>query len=58
MAEVEYGGIKVGGSKLLLIIPLIGTLGGGLWAGFGVLQRLYGYERTDTRICCTRLIRV
>ena len=29
MAEVEYGGIKVGGSKLLLIIPLIGTLGGG-----------------------------
>ena len=34
MAEVEYGGIKVGGSKLLLIIPLIGTLGGGLWAGF------------------------
>ena len=30
MTEVEYGGIKVGGSKLLLIIPLIGTLGGGL----------------------------
>ena len=34
MAEVEYGGIRIGGSKLLLIIPLIGTLGGGLWAGF------------------------
>ena len=34
MAEVEYGGIKIGGSKLLLILPLIGTLGGGLWAGF------------------------
>ena len=34
MAEVEYGGIKVGGSKLLLVIPLIGTLGGRLWAGF------------------------
>ena len=34
MAEIEYGGIKVGGSKLLLILPLIGTLGGGLWAGF------------------------
>ena len=31
---VEYGGIKVGGSKLLLIIPLIGTLGGGLWDWF------------------------
>ena len=34
MAEIEYGGIKVGGSKLLLILPLIGTLGGGLWGGF------------------------
>lgn len=34
MAEVEYGGIKVSGSKLLLILPLVGTLGGGLWAGF------------------------
>ena len=34
MAEIEYGGIKVGGSKLLLIIPLLGTIGGGLWAGF------------------------
>jgi|10_taG_2_1085330.scaffolds.fasta_scaffold11472_5 hypothetical protein len=34
MAEVEYKGIKIGGSKLLLILPLIGTLGGGLWAGF------------------------
>ena len=34
MAEIEFGGIKVGGSKLLLVLPLIGTLGGGLWAGF------------------------
>ncbi len=34
MAEIEYGGIKVGGSRLLLVLPLIGTLGGGLWAGF------------------------
>jgi hypothetical protein len=34
MAEVEYGGIKVSGGKLLLILPLVGTLGGGLWAGF------------------------
>ena len=34
MAEIEYAGVKVGGSKLLLILPLIGTLGGGLWAGF------------------------
>ena len=34
MAEIEYEGIKVGGSKLLLVIPLLGTIGGGLWAGF------------------------
>ena len=26
MAEVEYKGIKIGGSKLLLVLPLIGTL--------------------------------
>ena len=29
MAEVEYKGIKVGGSKLLLIVPLLGTIIGG-----------------------------
>ena len=34
MAEIEYQGIKVGGSKLLLIIPLIGSIIGGLWGGF------------------------
>ena len=34
MAEIEYKGIKVGGSKLLFVIPLIGTLAGGLWGGF------------------------
>ena len=34
MAEVVYKGIKIGGSKLLLILPLLGTLGGGLWGGF------------------------
>jgi hypothetical protein len=34
MAEVEYGGVKVGGSKLLLIIPLLSMLGGGSWAAF------------------------
>ena len=34
MAQIEYAGVKVGGSKLLLIIPLISMIGGGLWAGF------------------------
>ena len=34
MAEIEYKGIKLGGSKLILILPLVGTLIGGLWGGF------------------------
>ena len=44
MAEVEYKGIKVGGSKLLLIIPLLGTIIGGLWGGFEVYQRYLSME--------------
>ena len=40
MAEVEYKGIKVGGSKLLLILPLLGTLIGGLWGGLELYNRL------------------
>ena len=44
MAEVEYKGIKVGGSKLLLIIPLIGTIVGGLWGGFEAYQRYLEME--------------
>lgn len=44
MAEVEIGDVKMSGSKLLLIIPLLGTLGGGLWAGFEVYQRLLDAE--------------
>ena len=44
MAEIEYGGIKVGGSKALLIVPLIGTIIGGLWGGFEVYQRYLDME--------------
>ena len=40
MAEVEYKGLKVGGSKLLIIIPFIGTIAGGLWGGFELYNRL------------------
>lgn len=40
MAEVEYKGIKVGGSKLLIIIPFVGTVVGGLWGGFELYNRL------------------
>jgi len=44
MAEIEYGGIKLGGSKLLLIVPLIGTVMGGLWGGFEAYQRYLSME--------------
>tara|TARA_R110002012_G_scaffold106004_6_gene247174 strand:+ start:7662 stop:8150 length:489 start_codon:yes stop_codon:yes gene_type:complete len=44
MAEIEYGGIKVGGSKALLIVPLIGTIVGGLWGGFEIYQRYLDME--------------
>ncbi len=34
MAEIEAAGMKIKGGKILLILPILGTLGGGLWAGF------------------------
>ena len=34
MADIEYQGIKLSGGKLLVILPVLGTIGGGLWAGF------------------------
>ena len=44
MAEVEYKGIKIGGSKMLLILPLLGTIGGGLWGGFELWHRYQAME--------------
>ena len=44
MAEIEYGGIKIGGTKLLLIIPLLGTIIGGLWGGFELYSRYLAME--------------
>ena len=34
MAEVEVGGVKFKGGKLVIVFTLVSTLGGGLWAGF------------------------
>jgi len=39
MTEVEYKGIKIGGGKLLLILPLLGTISGGLWGGIELYNR-------------------
>ena len=44
MAEVEYKGIKIGGSKMLLILPLLGTIIGGLWGGFELWHRYQAME--------------
>jgi len=47
MAEVEFRGIKVvGGSKLLLIIPLLGTVGGVLWGGFEFWKDYQNLQKT------------
>jgi|TARA_R100000656_G_scaffold117794_1_gene91298 hypothetical protein len=52
--EVEYKGIKIRGGKLLLILPLLGTLGGALWAGFegyarwvAMEEKIAGYTAPD-----------
>lgn len=45
MAEIEYKGIKVGGSKMLLVLPLIGTIIGGLWGGFELFSRYQAMEK-------------
>ena len=44
MAEVEYKGLKVGGSQWLVILPLLGTIVGGLWGGFQLYDRLLDAE--------------
>jgi len=38
MAEIEYGGIKIKGGKILIILSLLGTLGGAAWTGFTFYQ--------------------
>jgi len=34
MAEIEFGGMKFKGGKIFVILTLLSTLAGGLWAGF------------------------
>jgi hypothetical protein len=48
MAEVEYKGIKIGigGNKLLLIIPLLATISGGLWGGFEFWKDYQNLQKT------------
>lgn len=48
MAEVEIGEMKVSGGKALVLIPLLGTILGGLWGGFELYQRLLDAEQAVT----------
>lgn len=34
MAEVEIAGAKIKGGKIMLLVPIVSALGGGLWGGF------------------------
>ena len=49
MAELEYNGVKFGGSKLMLIIPLISMIGGGAWAGFELYNEFRILKTTVTQ---------
>jgi len=42
--QIEFAGVNLSGSKLLLIIPLLGSIGGALWGGFELYQRLLSAE--------------
>ena len=54
MAEIEAAGMKIKGGKMLLILPILGTLAGGLWGGFefykdymNMRERIESYEAPD-----------
>ena len=54
MAELEVAGAKIRGGKLLLVLPVLSALGGGLWAGFefykdymDMKEKILTYEAPD-----------
>ena len=48
MAEVEFAGLKISGGKLLLVIPLFGSILAAMWGGFELYQRLLTAEQAIT----------
>lgn len=48
MADVEIGEMKISGGKALILIPLLGTIIGGMWGGFELYQRLLDAEQAVT----------
>ena len=49
MAELEFAGVKASGSKLLLIVPLIGSIVGAGWGGFSLYQEFLDLRETVTK---------
>ena len=47
MAEIDVAGIKIKGGKLLILLPIIGTILGGLWGGFELFSR---YQQMEQKI--------
>ncbi len=47
-AQIEFAGMSLSGSKMLLLVPILGSLGGALWGGFEVYQRLLDAEEAIT----------
>ena len=46
MAEIEYKGLSISGTKWLIIFPLIGTILGSLYGGFELWKRYEDMEQT------------
>jgi septal ring factor EnvC (AmiA/AmiB activator) len=46
--QIEFAGMSLSGSKLLLLVPLLGSLIGVLWGGFEIYQRLLDAEDAIT----------
>tara|TARA_R110000744_G_scaffold138706_6_gene249559 strand:+ start:4322 stop:4870 length:549 start_codon:yes stop_codon:yes gene_type:complete len=42
--EIELGDIKLSGGKLLILLPILGAIGGMMWGGFELYQRLIDAE--------------
>ena len=47
MAEIEFGGVKFTGGKMVAIFTALSTLGGALWGGFEAYSR---YEAMEAKI--------
>jgi len=47
MSEIKVGGIGISGNRWLVIIPLLGTILGGLWGGFELFNR---YQTMEAKI--------